>query len=518
MSPNFLLSSYICGHELSIILLEHTSFLARKTCLVAMSSERHSGSLSMLFFPFMGQGHILPTLDMAKLFAVRGVKATILTTPANAPLVQPFIARANGSGYPMISLRLIPFPSGTGLPEGCENVSSIPSLDLFFKFFDVVPRLREQFDWVLRELLPDCVVTDAFFPWTYDAAAELGIPRLVFHGTSFFSLCLNDSVLRYRPLESLPADAEALVIPGLPHRIEMLRSQLPGVELEEFFAQFRVSDSKSYGVVVNSFYELEPDYARHYREVVGRRAWHIGPVALCNSDTNADESARGYEDAVGRDDCLKWLDSKSAGSVLYVCFGSVSDFTAAQLREMALGLEASSHPFVWVVRSDRWVPEGGFEERVRGRGLIIRGWAPQMLILNHASVRGFMTHCGWNSILEAVSAGLPLVTWPLFAEQFYNERLVVDVLGIGVSVGMKEYTAYPEERGLVEAETIKNAAEEVMGSGEEAQERRRRARELGETARRAVGKGGSSYKDMSNLIEELMEKKSAVQAQTPPTI
>ncbi|KAJ6838673.1 scopoletin glucosyltransferase-like [Iris pallida] len=493
-----------------------------------MSSERHSGSLSMLFFPLMAPGHILPTLDMAKLFAMRGVKATILTTPANAPLVQPFLARANASlaAYPM-SLRLIPFPPDTGLPEGCENLSSIPFRDrtaLVFKFFDAVPRLREQFDWVLRELLPDCVVTDGFFPWTYDAAAELGIPRLVFHGVSFFYLCLIDSVHRNRPLESHPAGAEALVIPGLPHRIEMLRSQLPGSEGEEFFAQVREADSKSYGVVVNSFYELEPDYARHYREVVGRRAWHIGPVALCNSDTNADKSARGYEDASGRrDDCLEWLDGKGAGSVLYVCFGSMGEFSAAQLRELALGLEACGHPFVWVARSDggddEWVPEGGFEERVRGRGLIIRGWAPQILILNHASVGGFVTHCGWNSILEAVSAGLPLVTWPLFAEQFYNERLVVDVLGIGVSVGVREYAMKPEDRGVVDAVTIRNAADEVMGSSDGAQERRRRARELGEMARRAVEKGGSSYKDMSNLIEQLTEKKkNAVQPQPQPPL
>ncbi|KAJ6852626.1 scopoletin glucosyltransferase-like [Iris pallida] len=478
-----------------------------------MGSEGHT--LSMLFFPLMAQGHMLPMLDMAKLFAMRGVEATVLTTPGNAPLVRPFLDRANAGpvARPM-RLRLVPFPSGTGLPEGCENLSSIPAREmpsLRVEFFRAVSRLREPFGWVLGELLPDCVVTDMFLPWTRDVAAGLGIPRLVFHGTSFFSLCVAESLHRHRPLETLPAEAETLVIPGLPHRVEMLRSQMPNhaEEARELFAQLRESEAKSYGVVVNSFYELEPDYARHYREVVGRRAWHIGPVALCNRDDDADTSARGYEAAIRRDDCLRWLDSKSAGSVLYVCFGSMSDFGAAQLREMALGLEACGHPFVWAVRSDgdEWVPEG-FEERVEGRGLVIRGWAPQILILNHPSVGGFVTHCGWNSSLEGVSAGLPLVTWPLFAEQFYNEKLIVDVLRIGVSVGVKEYAMKPEERGLVDAATIRKAAEEVMGSGEEAQERRRRARELGEAARRAVGKGGSSYKDLNNLIEELMEKKN----------
>lgn len=476
----------------------------------------------MLFFPLMAQGHMLPMLDMAKLFAARGVRATVLTTPANAPLVHLFIDRANHSLVHPMRLRLVPFPSDTGLPKGCENLSSIPPEEmpsLRFKFLAAVARLRKPFDWVLKELLPNCVVTDMFLPWTYDVAAELGIPRLVFHGTNFFCLCVGDSLERHKPLESLPAEAETLVIPGLPHRIEMLRSQIPDFgDAKELFSQVSVSESKSYGVVVNSFYELEPDYARHYREVVGRRAWHIGPVALCNRD-NADKSGRGYKAAIDRSNCLKWLDSKSAGSVLYVCFGSLCDITTAQLREMALGLEASSHPFVWVVRNngDEWIPEG-FEERIEGRGLVIRGWAPQILILNHPSVGGFLTHCGWNSSLEAVSAGLPLVTWPLFAEQFYNEKLIVDVLKIGVSVGVKEYAMNPEDRGLVDAATIKNAAEELMGSGEEAQERRKRARELGEMAMKAVEKGGSSYEDLSNLIQELMDKKNTVQTQPSPPV
>ncbi|KAJ6838632.1 scopoletin glucosyltransferase-like [Iris pallida] len=485
-----------------------------------MASESLRCGLSMLFFPFMAQGHMLPMLDMAKLFAMRGVKASVLTTPANAHLVQPFLDRANNGSVPEpMRLLLVPFPSDTGLPPGCENLSSIPSAEMP-TFVDATRRLRQPFDLVLRDLLPDCVVTDMFFPWTYDAAAELGIPRLVFHGMNLFTLCVRDSFRRYRPLESLSQEAESLVVPGLPHRIELLVSQIPHFEKAkgEFAYQMEESESKSYGVVVNSFYELEPDYARHYREVVGRRAWHIGPVALCNSDTNADKSARGYEDAIGRDDCLKWLDSKSAGSVLYVCFGSMSDFTAAQLRELALGLEACGHPFVWVVRSDGWVPEGGFEERVEGRGLVIRGWAPQILILNHVSVGGFVTHCGWNSCLEAVSAGLPLVTWPLFADQVYNEKLIVDVLEIGVPVGVakkkkKEATATTREGEydqVVDAAMIKKAVDQVMGGAEDAQERRRRARELGEMARSAVmEKGGSSYKAMSNLLLELSMDKNA---------
>nr|AIF79773.1 UDP-glucose-dependent flavonoid glucosyltransferase UGT703B1 [Crocus sativus] len=471
-----------------------------------MGSEDRS--LSILFFPFMAQGHMLPMLDMAKLFALYGVKSIVVTTPANVPIVNSVIDQPDVSTLHPIQLRLIPFPSDTGLPEGCENVSSIPPRDMptvHVTFFSATAKLREPFGKVLEDLRPDCIVTDMFFPWTYDVAAELGIPRIVFHGTNFFSLCVTDSLERYKPVENLRSDAESVIIPGLPHRIEVLRSQIPEYEKSkaDFVREVTESESKSYGAVVNSFFELEPDYARHYREVVGRRAWHIGPLALAN-DSTTDKSSRGYKTAIDRNDCLKWLDSKSLRSVVYVCFGSMSDFSDAQLREMASGLEASNHPFIWVVRKSgkEWLPEG-FEERVQERGLIIRGWAPQILILNHRAVGGFMTHCGWNSSLEAVSAGLPLVTWPLFAEQFYNERFIVDVLRIGVSVGAKRHGMSAEEREVVEAEMVKKAVDGVMGDGEEAEGRRRRARELGEKARKAVEKGGSSYEDMRNLVEEL---------------
>ncbi|XP_042957819.1 UDP-glucose flavonoid 3-O-glucosyltransferase 7-like [Carya illinoinensis] len=113
--------------------------------------------------------------------------------------------------------------------------------------------------------------------------------------------------------------------------------------------------------------------------------------------------------------------------------------------EIAMGLEASGQQFIWVVKKDKnekededWLPMG-FEKRMEGKGLIIRGLAPQVLILDHEAVGGFVTHCGWNSTLEGVTAGLPMVTWPLFSEQFVNEKLVTEVLKIGVPVGAQQY-------------------------------------------------------------------------------
>lgn len=444
---------------------------------------------------------------MANLFASRGVKATILTTPANAPLFQPSIDRANGFGHQnSIQLLSIPFPSGTGLPDGCENMSSVP-MHLTSRFFNSMSMFRKPFARVLRDLQPDCVVTGTFLHWTYYVAAELGIPRLTFHGSNIFYQCATHNLDRYKPHKDLPREVESFIVPDLPHRIELRKSQIPDPEwtapfLLDMFNQAREADSKSYGVVVNSFYELEPDYVDYYKSIVGRKAWHIGPMFLCN-DATPDKSTRRNMSSIYDDTCLKWLDSKSPGSVMYVCFGSLSDLHPYQLRELALGLEASDRPFIWAMRKANKdaVPEE-FEKRVGGRGLIIRGWAPQKLILNHPAMGGFLTHCGWNSCLEAITAGLPLITWPLFGDQTYNEKLIVDVLKIGIPIRGKDYG---EEMFLVDATTIAKAVNTVMGEGEGSKERRRRVEELGGLARKAMEKDGSSYVDMSNLIQELKE-------------
>ncbi|KAJ6790586.1 scopoletin glucosyltransferase-like [Iris pallida] len=124
---------------------------------------------------------------------------------------------------------------------------------------------------------------------------------------------------------------------------------------------------------------------------------------------------------------------------------------------------------------------------------------------------GFMTHCGWNSCIEGASAGMRMVTWPLFAEQFFNERLLVDVLGIGIAVGSMVCNNVVEERTFVSREQVRKAVEEVMGGGKEADERRKRAREVAEMARRAVEEGGSCYNGLSCLIQELRVSRLVMQ-------
>ncbi|KAF7810997.1 scopoletin glucosyltransferase-like [Senna tora] len=242
----------------------------------------------------------------------------------------------------------------------------------------------------------------------------------------------------------------------------------------------------------------------HYKKVLGRKAWHIGPVSLCNRDLK-EKGNRGMEASIDEQECLKWLDSKKPSSVLYVCFGTIANFPDSQLKEIAMGLEASGQNFIWVLRKsqkdreEEWLPEG-FEKRMEGKGLIIRGWAPQVLILDHEAVGGFVTHCGWNSTLEGISAGVPMVTWPVFAEQFYNEKFIREVVRIGISVGVKRNVETVGDN--VEKEGIEKAMRRVM-EGEEAEEMRKRAKEFAKMSTQAMEEGGSSYLDLSVLIQEL---------------
>ncbi|PPD78051.1 hypothetical protein GOBAR_DD25014 [Gossypium barbadense] len=473
--------------------------------------------IHMFFLPFLAHGHLIPVVDMAKMFASRGVKTTIVTTPVNALLFSNTIARSKESGI-HIGVELLNFPAvDVGLPEGCENDDLIPTsqdgnLEMITKFFQASLMLQQPFEKLLQERKPDCLVADTFFHWATDAANKFGIPRLVFHGISYFSLCASECMSLYKPYKKVQSDSQPFVVPNLPGDIKLTRNQVPDYVKQDaetnstkLLKAIKEAELKSYGVFVNSFYELEATYADYYRNVLGKKSWHVGPVSLCNRK-NIDKVERGNKSVIDEQECLEWLESKEPNSVLYICFGSRTNFTSSQLKEIAMALEASELQFIWVVRKqknneeeDDWLPEG-FEKRMEWKGLIIRGWAPQVLILDHEAVGGFVTHCGWNSTLEGVCAGVPMVTWPAFAEQFYNEKLLTQVLNIGVAVGAQKWVRLMGE--FVERESIEKAVKEMM-KGDKAEEMRNRAKALAEAAKKAVEKGGSSYSDLDALIEEI---------------
>ncbi|OWM83706.1 scopoletin glucosyltransferase-like [Punica granatum] len=484
--------------------------------------DSRSDRLHIVFFPHMSHGHLIPTMDLARTFSKHvGVKATIVTTALNAALFSETIERDQKLGLD-ISIRTLRFPGReAGLPEGCESLNSVTSMEMGLNYYKAIRMLREPLAEILQEFRPSCLVADTMFPWATEVASRFGIPRLIFHGTSLFAMCAFFSVRLHEPHREVGSDHELFILPGLPDEIKMTRMQLPSYvreridnDLTRMIDESVEADGASFGVVVNSFRELEPAYSEHYMKVLGRRVWHVGPVSLCNrSIQDKEQRGNGNKSSVEGQECLEWLESKKPDSVIFLSFGSMFEFSGQQLLEIVMGLEASGQQFILAIRNkgntdgDDVLPKG-IEKSVKekGKGLIVRGWAPQVLILEHEAVGGFVTHCGWNSTLEAITAGVPMLTWPLYAEQFYNEKLVTDVLRVGVGLGAQECERWSSERKfLVGRKEIEGAVLRFM-VGEEAVEIRRRAKALGEAARRAVERGGSSYCDAEALLAELRSK------------
>ncbi|XAR72920.1 Abscisate beta-glucosyltransferase [Bertholletia excelsa] len=463
-------------------------------------------------------------IDLARVFAShRGVTSTIVAVPSDATVFHHAVARDQNSGLD-IRLHILDLPVGV---YDDDNLRAVTSADMSATPSVDTSALSEPLVQLLRHRRPDCLVADTFHRWVPDAVDSIGVPRVIFSGNCCFSRCCEDSIRSYEPHEKVGSDSDPFLLPGLPDRIEMTVSQLPifARKKTEFPGKAMRAEQNCFGQVVNSFYELEPAYVEHYRNQMGQKAWLIGPVSLCNRNA-ADKAERGQKSAIDEHTCLKWLDSMEPNSVLYVSFGSLARMKPVQLLEIAHGLESSDCSFIWAIgkiaestedkgEKENWLPDG-FEQRMKesNRGLIIKGWAPQLLILEHPSTGGFMTHCGWNSTLEGVCAGVPMVTWPLSAEQFFNEKLVTDVLRIGVKVGSQEWASWNMERKIVVGrEKVEAAVRKLMGDvGGDAKEMAGRARELSEKARRAVEEGGSSYNDVEALIEELVARRKVEEA------
>lgn len=239
-------------------------------------------------------------------------------------------------------------------------------------------------------------------------------------------------------------------------------------------------------LICNTAFDLEPGALSLNPEILP-----IGPLSATNQLQPLTVSFW-PEDAT----CLKWLDQQPLGSVIYVAFGSFTVFDPIQFQELALGLELSNRPFLWVVRSD--TTEGtqsdelyptGFKARVAGRGKMV-GWAPQRAVLAHPSIACFISHCGWNSTVEGLSNGIPFLCWPYFADQFIDETYICDIWKIGLSFNR-------DERGIITREEIKGKFEQLVDDGRF----KAKALQLKGSVMNSVSENGSSNRIFNNFIE-----------------
>ncbi|XVF03133.1 hypothetical protein REPUB_Repub04eG0234800 [Reevesia pubescens] len=456
----------------------------------------------ILVFPYPAQGHMLSLLDLTHQLSLHGLTITILITPKNLPYLSSLLSSHPSSITPLI----FPFPSHPLIPPGIEhvkdlgNTGNLPIMSALGKLHD--PLLN----WFNSHPNPPvAILSDFFLGWTQYLATRLNIPRITFFSSGAFLASVFDYIWNNVEKVKSLSKVEFSHLHGSPvfkqeHLPSVFKNYRRSDPDWEFVKDGMIANTKSWGCVFNSFDALETEHIQCFKTHAGHdRVFSVGPLSL----TGPDVSDRGKlgSGSDPNDQVLTWLDGCPNGSVVYVCFGSQKLLKKEQMEALANGLEKSGARFIWVVKpgttqqkEDGYgiVPDR-FEERVAGRALVIKGWAPQVLILNHRAVGGFLSHCGWNSVLEGIVGGVMTLAWPMEADQFVNGMLLVDEMGVGVRVCEGADTVPDsDELGRIIAESM------TEGKGVKV-----KAKDLKEKALAAMSDGGSSMKALDRLVEEL---------------
>ncbi|KAL6606860.1 hypothetical protein ACP70R_042513 [Stipagrostis hirtigluma subsp. patula] len=446
------------------------------------------------------------------------VDPTVAVTPANVQVVRSALAR-HGPAASDLKIATYPFPAVDGLPPGVENLSAAAGDAWRIDAAATDEALtRPPQEALIRERSPDAVVTDFHFFWNSIIAADLRVPCFTYSVIGPFSS------LALRHLRSAVGGSgsgsgpQEVTVPGFPPP----EIRIPVAELPEFLRSQQklgcLSPSmaalgRCSSLAVNTFLEMERPYCEMcVRNGYVKRAYFVGPVLLTLPPAGA---------SGGESPCVKWLGSKTSCSMVCVCFDTYAAISGHQLRELALGLEASGKPFLPVVRADGWAPPDGWEESVGERGMLMRGWAPQTTILAHPAVSAFMTHCGSSSLLEAAAAGVPMLTPDVAAgvrPVHRGEAADGCARDRGWVWSGAWSTRYDEIEKDVVPDVVAWAVARFLEPGGAGQAARGRAQELAAQARAAVAEGGSSSRDLCRLIDDMIEARTAAGGRTSPSI
>ncbi|KAK2969701.1 hypothetical protein RJ640_004207 [Escallonia rubra] len=447
----------------------------------------------ILVYPYPALGHIIPLLDLTHLLLTRGLHVTVLLSPTHLPLLDPLL-----STHPSTSLQALVLTPPD--PPPSSQFKIIAKMGAMAQLYDPILHWFES-----HPNPPVAIVSDFFLGWTNRLASHLGLPRVVFWPSGAFAALIAGSLWRDVPKNDDPSSQESFLLsfPGVPNSpsfpwwqiSQLYREYKEGDPDWEFFRDGFLANSESWGVVFNSFAELERTYIDGVMRDVGHtRVWAVGPLMPPGDGSNG-ALIRGGSCKVPTRELMTWLDGKRDGTVVHLCFGSRLDLSNKQMEVLASALEISNVDFVLCVKantghvpSDFGMIPDGFEDRVEGKGFIVRGWAPQVAILRHRAVGAFVTHCGWNSVVEAVAEGVMMLTWPIGADQFTNAKLLVDQLGVAVRA-CEGGSVVPDS-----ADLARILAESVNGTRPE----KDRVMKLRGAAYEAIS-GGSSSKDLDLL-------------------
>ncbi|KAL5572436.1 hypothetical protein UlMin_022033 [Ulmus minor] len=375
--------------------------------------ENQKKKLNIAVFPWLAYGHIMPFFQVSKFLAQKGHQISFISTPKNLNRL-PKPPQNISHLLTFVELHL---PQIDGLPEGAESTSELP--------IPKVPFLKKAYNQLapsLTQLLENSnfnwIVHDFLCPWVPRTATQLGI------NSAFFYISTATTLAFFGPpsglLNGYPGRPEDLtVVPkwidfpcDVKFKLHEVVSHQDCVDSDApDFERFAETVQSCQLLVIRTSPEFESNSLSLLRKLYGKPVLPVGflPPSLQENDPKLGDE---------RWEKLKqWLDKKEENSVVYIALGSEVTLSRDLMHELAYGLEKSGLPFVWVLNIRPLVEEklgedivpSGFETRVSGRGLVWRGWAPQLGILAHSAIGGFLTHCGWSSVIEALGFGKRLI-------------------------------------------------------------------------------------------------------------
>ncbi|KAI3672846.1 hypothetical protein L6452_38946 [Arctium lappa] len=459
------------------------------------------------------QGHINPMLKLAKILHSKGFLITFVNTEFNHQR----LLRSRGSdalrGLP--SFRFETIPDGLPCPENLDATQELWSLaksvdeTCFHPFKSLVEKMNDSYSPVT------CIVSDFLMCFTLDVAKELRLPEILLWTSGAGSLICFHQYPNLLEKGLMPIKDPTYLVNGYLDTVVDCIPAMSGIRLkdippfvrmiyphDEYMVQFFSSQieraKKASAIVFNTFHELDYDILDTLSSLFPP-CFEIGPLHLLENKitdksllTSAIKSNLWKEDT----ECLKWLDSKPPASVIYVNFGSIVVMTPQQLVEFCWGLAKSNYSFLWIIRPDLVIGDSAvlpseFLAEISDRGLLA-SWCPQEQVLNHPSIGGFLTHSGWNSTIESISNGVPMLCWPFFADQQTNCWLSCNKWGVALEI----------DNDVKRDEVLKLVIE--LMNGEKGKEMRKNAIEWKNKADEAcVLPSGSSMANLEKLIHHL---------------
>ncbi|KFK44331.1 hypothetical protein AALP_AA1G244300 [Arabis alpina] len=464
--------------------------------------------------PHPAQGHINPMLKVAKLLHAKGFHVTFVNTIYNHNR----LLRSRGpdalDGLPSFRFESIP----DGLPESDgDTTQDIPALcvsttkNCLAPFMELLRRINT------RDDVPpvSCIISDGVMSFTLDAAEELGVPDVFFWTPSacgFMALLqfphfIEKGVAPFKDESYMSKEHLDTVIDWIPSMNNLrlkdipsfIRTTNPDDIMLNFIVQEVEQSKRATAIILNTFEDLDHEVIKAMQSILPP-VYSIGPLhLLANQDIDeGSEIARmGLNLWKEETECLDWLDTKSRNSVMYISFGCIAVMSAKQLVEFAWGLAASGKDFLWVIRPDLVAGDAAvippeFLAETEDRRMLA-SWCPQEKVLSHPAIGGFLTHCGWNSTLESLCGGVPMICWPFFAEQPTNCKFCCDEWGVGMEIG-----------GNVKREELETVVRELM-DGEKGKKMREKAEEWRHLAEEATkDKLGSSVVNFNTLVNKVL--------------